>query len=290
MSGYLLCTDLDRTLLPNGTQPESEHARQLFSWLIGDSKIHLAYVTGRDPKRVRQAIASYRIPQPHFVVSDVGTRIYHLQAGEWQDNLDWQRVIAPSWQGKNQREVAQLLTGMKELRRQEPSRQSTLKLSFYVPLYVNREQLGEQILAVLRTAGIGATLVWSDDEPTGVGLLDILPERASKLGAVEFLREQLEIPLRNTLFCGDGTSDLQLLISPVPAVLVANAVDAVKAGAAQAATRLGQRDALYLAHGGFLGMNGNYAAGILEGIAHFFPDLGQRLEQQTRDHTGGNPR
>ena len=28
--------------------------------------------------------------------------------------------------------------------------------------------------------------------------------------------------------------------------------------------------ALYLAQGGFLGMNGNYSAGILEGIAHYY--------------------
>ena len=31
-------------------------------------------------------------------------------------------------------------------------------------------------------------------------------------------------------------------------------------------------NALYLAHGGFLGMNGNYSAGILEGVAHYHPD------------------
>jgi len=28
---------------------------------------------------------------------------------------------------------------------------------------------------------------------------------------------------------------------------------------------------LYLAHGGLLGMNGNYSAGILEGVVHFIP-------------------
>ena len=30
--------------------------------------------------------------------------------------------------------------------------------------------------------------------------------------------------------------------------------------------------AFYLAQGGFLGMNGNYSAGILEGVAHYHPD------------------
>ncbi|MFZ4666042.1 MAG: haloacid dehalogenase, partial [Prochlorotrichaceae cyanobacterium] len=36
---------------------------------------------------------------------------------------------------------------------------------------------------------------------------------------------------------------------------------------------------LYLARGGFLGMNGNYSAGILEGIAHYHPDTQQWMEQ-----------
>jgi hypothetical protein len=35
------------------------------------------------------------------------------------------------------------------------------------------------------------------------------------------------------------------------------------------ARRLGTAEHLYLARGGFLGMNGNYSAGILEGIGHF---------------------
>ncbi len=34
---------------------------------------------------------------------------------------------------------------------------------------------------------------------------------------------------------------------------------------------LGNADLLHLAKGGVLGMNGNYAAGILEGVLHFHP-------------------
>jgi len=31
-------------------------------------------------------------------------------------------------------------------------------------------------------------------------------------------------------------------------------------------------DTLYIAKGDFLDMNGNYAAGVLEGVAHFLPE------------------
>ena len=35
----------------------------------------------------------------------------------------------------------------------------------------------------------------------------------------------------------------------------------------------GQRDALYIARGRYLGMNGNYPAGIIEGVHLYYPKL-----------------
>jgi hypothetical protein len=37
------------------------------------------------------------------------------------------------------------------------------------------------------------------------------------------------------------------------------------------ASESGHAAQLYIAQGGFLGMNGNYSAGILEGLAHYHP-------------------
>jgi hypothetical protein len=56
-------------------------------------------------------------------------------------------------------------------------------------------------------------------------------------------------------------------------VLVANAHPDVVDQARNEAQRRGTADRLYLAQGGFMGMNGNYSAGILEGIAHFHADM-----------------
>lgn len=36
---------------------------------------------------------------------------------------------------------------------------------------------------------------------------------------------------------------------------------------------INQNDGLYLARGDFMGMNGNCSAGILEGVAHFIPQV-----------------
>ena len=75
----------------------------------------------------------------------------------------------------------------------------------------------------------------------------------------------------NTVFSGDSGNDIEVLASPVAAVLVANSQPDVRELATLLANENGCPDKLYIAKGDFHGMNGNYSAGILEGIAHYFP-------------------
>jgi len=269
----LLCTDLDRTLLPNGAQPESPRARECFHALVASPGIALAYVTGRDRGRVERAIGSYRLPPPDVVVSDVGTSIYRVHRGEWRLDPGWQAEIARDWSGSSRERLCDLVTGISGLRLQEYTRQNTFKLSYYVPLHADRERIDADIAQRFAAHGVAASLVWSIDEPAGVGLLDIVPLRATKLHAVEFVSRALCVARERTLFAGDSGNDLPVLASAVPAVLVANALPAVAAQARAAAARDGNAATLYFARGGLLGMNGNYAAGILEGVAHYHPDL-----------------
>lgn len=65
MSRLLLCTDLDRTLLPKCPEPEfeSEQARRKFHSLVDHAQVTLVYVTGRHQQLVEQAIEEYPLPQ-----------------------------------------------------------------------------------------------------------------------------------------------------------------------------------------------------------------------------------
>jgi hypothetical protein len=65
-------------------------------------------------------------------------------------------------------------------------------------------------------------------------------------------------------------------LSDIPSVLVANAD-------AETKNRAVNVDALYIAKGGYLGMNGNYSAGILEGVAHYRPDVDGWLRDMAMD-------
>ena len=85
----LLATDLDRTLLPNGSQPESPAARQRFSRLAARPEVQLAYVTGRHRELVEAAIAEYELPRPDFVIADVGTSLYEIDVHDWRQMRDW---------------------------------------------------------------------------------------------------------------------------------------------------------------------------------------------------------
>lgn len=273
MAGRLLiCTDLDRTLIPNGNQPESSAAREHFALLAARPEVTLAYVSGRDSALVKAAIGRYRLPLPQYVIGDVGTSIYQLDArSRWRRWREWEDEIAPDWNGVGAAELQRELAHLPELQPQEPEKQGRFKLSFYVPPQCDREALAQQIERCGAASGARLRLVWSVDEMAGIGLLDLLPHSASKLHAIETLMQRRGFSHADTVFCGDSGNDIEVLASPVPAVLVANAAAEVRALAQRLAREAGHADRLYLARGNFMGLNGNYSAGILEGIAHYHP-------------------
>ncbi|HKJ84192.1 MAG TPA: HAD-IIB family hydrolase [Mariprofundaceae bacterium] len=273
----LLCSDLDRTLLPNGLQDESPQARVLLRRLAHRTEVSLAYVSGRHRQLVREAIAEYDLPVPDYVVGDVGTTIYQVAGDAWHFWPAWEAEIAPAWRGYSHDRLTKLFDGMLGLRLQEPEKQNTFKLSFYASREMDVTMQLARMQAVLDEYDIRAQLIWSVDEVSGSGLLDVLPEWATKYHAIRFLMRQKGYSEHETVFAGDSGNDLPVLASGLQSVLVANAGHEIRMQAARLARERGVADRLYLAHGGFLGMNGNYAAGVLEGVAHFVPEVRQWL-------------
>jgi len=276
MNRLLLCTDLDRTLIANGAQPDSKGALALFRQLVRREDVTLVYVSGRHRGLIEQAIAEFELPVPDFAIADVGSTIYQVMPAGWQTDDAWQAYIAPDWHGLAHEDLCRLLSVFPALRLQPLTQQNRYKLSYHVALAEDSESLIRAVDARLKEAQIRANLIWSIDEPAALGLLDVLPASANKLHAIRFLMQQLGFPDDNTLFAGDSGNDLDVLLSGIPAVLVANADAQVKSQAASA-----NPDTLYVAQGGYLGMNGNYSAGILEGVAHYHPELDAWLRVKT---------
>jgi len=276
---YLVCTDLDRTLIPNGSAPESPAAEALFAALVSRPDVTLVYVSGRHRELVEDAMAEYRLPAPDFVIGDVGTTMYRLDRKQtWRRHAPWEQSIAGDWRGLGHAELAALLSDLPGLTPQEPPKQNRFKLSYYFDEGADTAVLFDAVSERLEGAGVRARLVSSRDDISGQGLLDVLPLRASKRHAIEALMASEGFGLEQTVFCGDSGNDLEVLVSPIPAVLVANAQPEVRRQAALLAEKEGFTAQLYIARGGFLDLNGNYRGGMLEGIAHFYPTLGAWLK------------
>ena len=274
----LICTDLDRTLLPNGSASESDQARPVFSALVARPEVVLAYVSGRHKALVEEAMAEYDLPPPDFVIGDVGTSIYQVTAEGWREWPQWAKEIAPDWGGRDHTDLYKLFSSLTELTLQESAKQNRFKLSYYVQLDIDLAHLLIEMRRLLALHSVRAELIYSVDESERIGLLDVLPASATKYHAIEFLIQQLGVGFGNTVFAGDSGNDLPVLTSAIRSVLVANASADVRREAIQLARNNSTEDALYLARGGFMGMNGNYSAGILEGIAHYLPHTQQWMK------------
>ena len=277
----LLCTDMDRTLLPNGEQPESEYARALLWHLLKVHQLKLAYVTGRDLALVLDAIAEYSLPLPDVIVGDVGSSIYTRTDSGWQQSEEWEQTIAEQW-GGDSAYIHELLADISELQVQEPDRQKTFKRSYYFDTATEESWLHEQIEARLTSNGVSAALVFSHDPEKQCMLLDVLPHSATKREAVAYVQSMFELAAHDVLFSGDSGNDVSAICAARPAVLVANADNDTRRKVIAENEKSVDPGSTYLAEGGLdvVGqgaLNGCYSAGILEGLVHFRPEWREHL-------------
>jgi HAD superfamily hydrolase (TIGR01484 family) len=274
MKTLLLCSDLDRTLIPNGTDPESPRARTALAHLTAHPKLRLAYVSGRDKNLVDQAIREYGLPEPDFVIGDVGTSMYRIIGGRWLPHPAWEEEIGRNWHGNGRDDIVRLLNDLESngFLLQPPEKQNRYKVSYYTGLSNAAPSLEDKIADILDGHGIAAHIVRSRDETARCELLDILPRRANKLEAIRFLMAEEGLDESRVVFAGDSGNDLDVLTSGLRAILVNNAADDVRRTALRGLSQSGKTDRLYPASGGWGGMNGNYAAGVIEGVVHFFPE------------------
>ena len=278
-SVLLLCSDLDGTLIPDGRAPESPRARLLFRRLAAHRGVCLAYATGRDPVLVERALDETGLPEPRLLLGDVGSSIYLRAGGRWVLVEDYWTHIGSDWRGGLGADILALLRDIGGLRPQEQAKQAPFKASFYAAPGTDANAAIAEAKARLDEQALGSSLIWSVDADGQTGLLDVLPARADKRQAILFLRDWLNAPPGQTLFAGDSGNDLAVLGTEIPSVLVRNAEPSVRAAAVAAARAAGHEDRLYLARGGYRGMNGNYAGGVLEGVVHFVPEADSWLDE-----------
>lgn len=278
---WIICTDLDRTLLPNGEQVESAQARARFRALAADPNIVVVYASGRDYRLVEEAIEQWDLPYPDYLIADVGSTIYSRSSTSWTQWENWREQLRQNWVGLSRQQLADQLPKFDGLKLQPEHQQGEFKLSFVIEPTSKLDAVYTDVVKSLADLGINCNCIPSINEHEDHGLIDILPANANKLLAIRFLVQTLGFNPEKLLYSGDSGNDMEVLESEFKSVLVANATEEIKKMALEQAQNLGNSERLYLAHGHASDHNGCYASGIVEGFNYFFPEFNQLTHRES---------
>lgn len=259
---HILATDLDGTFIPlpgeSRNRTDLEHLTRQFE----DRGITLIFVTGRHFDLTMKAIAESELPQPDWLICDVGTSIFHRQPGGYFLAVD-------SYQQHQDQIIASLpisdlrqhLHAVSGLRLQESEKQGRFKLSYYADAAQLNDTV-DRIQDVLDQVQAPYSIVHSVDPFTGDGLVDLLPADVSKAYALAWWVEHTGLNREAIVFAGDSGNDLAALTAGYRAILVGNADRSLAKRVFQAHQESGWTNHLYLAEG-------KATSGVLEGCRWF---------------------
>lgn len=238
MVASALISDIDNTLIG-----DKRALRQLVGWLKEHKgKLAFGIATGRTIDSAVEILKQWQVPAPEVWITSVGSEI-HYGIRRIPDS-GWANHIRHKWRRDALEQLMQSLPG---LTLQSAENQREFKLSYIV----DPDQMPplEDINRYLREQQLYAQLIYSHNE-----FLDLLPIRASKGHAIRYLAYKWGFPLRNFLVAGDSGNDHEMLVGDTLGVVVGNHSPELEP--------LRGMEQIYFAQA-------HYAAGILEGIAHY---------------------
>ena len=262
----ILATDLDRTLLPNGSWSPDPDAIDLFNKLTEKNDVLVVYVTGRNLNLTENAIKEFGVRYPNILCGDVGTSIRKYENDQWQFDEGWVEHVkkeSPSWDAMAIRDAVAEIDGMRE---QESEHQNQFKQSYYVE-HEKKDQVLKEVDELIK-GKFDEVIVYSFDSQDGKGLLDFLPASATKQTAIEYVAEEFGVTKEDVVFCGDSGNDIFPLTAGFSGVLVKNADDQLVENVKKAMKQNPDLK-VYFAKGGFNGLKGYYTSGVIEGAYHY---------------------
>lgn len=204
----LFCSDLDGTLIGN---PEATKRFQT-AWEAMDGRCLLAYSSGRLLAETLALLESESLPSPDYLICGVGTEIFDYGARrtltEFMDSFDKRWDLAA---------VERILSEFPGVTRQPPEYLHPYKSSWF--LRRADQKTIRDLKRRLRAERIEANVIYSSARD-----LDVLPRRASKGNALQWLSSKLSIPLNEVLVAGDTGNDSSMFLLPgVNGIVVENA-------------------------------------------------------------------
>ena len=242
----MLASDIDGTLLheTDDSQPGLDALREVIE--KREESFVFAVATGRSFQLVQDAVKKHSLPEPDLVISSVGSEIYY---GLKRDLIDkaWESHISYNW---DRDEIEHRVLKIRGLELQEENAQRRFKISFYN----HRKNFTEDEIYDMLGDHAGNVRVIISHQT----LVDLLPRRASKGRAIRYLCQQWDIPLNQTIVCGDSGNDIDMFQTSALGVVVGNAEESL-------AHQLRDTRDIFFA-------KKESAEAILEGLEHFqFP-------------------
>ena len=185
----LLATDLDGTFLGGS----AEHKLKLYQLIAAHPDITLVFVTGRGLESVLPLLADPTIPQPHYIISDVGGTLVHGATLEPVQPI--QSRIDALWPGE--RVVEEAVDGIPGLVRQDVPQ--ARRCSYFCEedaISVRLAEIVEQL---------DCDLLYSASR-----YLDILPRGVNKGRTLTDLVEHLGVEKESVIVAGDTLNDLSM--------------------------------------------------------------------------------
>ena len=188
----LLATDLDGTFLAG----DSEQRLKLYQLVSSHPEITLVFVTGRGLESVLPLITDPTIPEPDYIICDVGCTVVdgktHLPVRPIQTSID------ERWPGK--RKIEEALAHIESIRQQEVPQER--RCSYFCDPG-ELKKISEEFERVVES--LGCDLLYSADK-----YLDVLPRNVNKGSTLTALIDHLEIPRERVMVAGDTLNDLSM--------------------------------------------------------------------------------
>jgi len=230
----LLATDLDGTFLAG----DPENRLKLYRLIVAHPEIDLVFVTGRGLEAVLPLLSDPTIPQPDYIICDVGCTVVHGASQQAIQPL--QGEIDELWPGEQVVESA--LSSFEGLQRQEVPQERR------VSYFCDNDLVNEDMLA--RVSALSCDVLFSAGK-----YLDILPRGVNKGRTLSRLVEHLGVDPESVLVAGDTLNDLSMYQHEFKGVCV---------GASEAGLLAATEHQARVLHAGASG-----CGGILEAFEHF---------------------
>ncbi|HET7621829.1 MAG TPA: glucosylglycerol-phosphate synthase [Gemmatimonadaceae bacterium] len=207
-----MATDLDGTFL-GGRQADR---LALYRLLRDSPEIRLAFVTGRGVETVFPLLSDPLIPDPEFIVADVGATVVHGDGLQPVQPVQWE--IDQRWIGAEP--VMRALAGLPGVERQRVPQERRCSFFLDDPKLVDEVRL--------RLAHLACDVLFSAGR-----YLDVLPKGVSKGSTLRRLAEHLHVEPDQVLVAGDTLNDESLFTEGFRGVVVGHAEPALREATAQ---------------------------------------------------------